>query len=69
MVVDKKKIVASEYYLKRIGSCSITQITDKKRKLEFDKGKTIEVSEKEFDAIKKLGWGNIPRTKEVKNGD
>ncbi len=61
------KIVASPYYLERLGSCTITSVTDRKRKDKFDKGEPIEVTKKELDIIKGRQWCNLYK-KEVKDG-
>lgn len=42
---------------------------DKKRAVDFEDGKTIEVSKNELDNIKKLGWCMLAKKKEVKNGN
>lgn len=48
------KIVPSKNYL--VGTCSITQIVGKDKKLIFDGGDPIEVNEEELNKIKQLGW-------------
>ena len=40
----------------KVGVSSITEIVGKVKKLEFDEGKEIEVTEEQFERIYKLGW-------------
>jgi len=47
-------IIPSKNY--QVGTCSITQIVGKERKLIFDGGDPIEVNEEELNKIKQLGW-------------
>lgn len=61
------EIVKSDSYL--VGICSITQWVGKERKLMFDSGLPIEVSEEEFNIIKSHGWCNIYHEKELKDGE
>lgn len=48
------KIKKSIYY--RVGICSITEIVGKEKKLSFDSGEAIEVTEQEYNAINALNW-------------
>lgn len=52
--VTKIFIVPSKTY--KVGSCSITQIVGKEKKLIFDSGDAIEVNKEQFEAINNLGW-------------
>ena len=49
-----KNIIKSKHYL--VGICSITEIVGSEKKLQFDDGEPIEVTEEEFDTINALGW-------------
>lgn len=58
-------IVKSKNYM--VGVSSITEIVGKEKKLEFDEGKEIEVTEAQYETIYKLGW--CEPSSEVNNGE
>jgi hypothetical protein len=54
-------IIKSKNYI--VGVSSITEIVGKEKKLEFDKGEEIEVTDEQYETISKLKWCEIKEEK------